>query len=125
MGIPSNYIPFVTEPVLRSDGSTRPRLSFKGKHNKTKTILLWAIREHPGSTSKDLFKLVASGRSFSCLRSTLSRLYKYGYIGQNDSYDTWQYHILSKGERFLWAAELLAPIHEWVYTAVHTSETLN
>lgn len=82
------------------------RLSFKGAHNRRKLAVLWILLDRGRLTAQEVYNLVGFDCSYSCIRSTLSRLVKYQYISRvKDN----RYSLLVKGTRFIYAAQQINP----------------
>lgn len=96
--VKSNYIEYCQE-----------RVSFRGIHNRRKSLILWALSKHSQLTSGEVYQLVGMDCHYGTIRSALSRLHKYKYISGPGNY-----RILAKGLRFLYAAKHLAPLQQWL-----------
>ncbi len=98
----------------------RSRVSFRGKHNRRKSLIFLAIsHSSSGLTSRQVYNIIGDC-SYSALRSSLSRLLKLKYITVNYSRGAGRYHLLVKGKRFLLAARSLSLLHQWSQDAVAT-----
>lgn len=86
------------------------RNTFEGAHNMRKVkILLVLFNASPKRLPARTIWLSAGAEvSYSCVRSTLSRMVKFKYISRTDK----GYTILTRGTRFLYAASQLAPEYD-------------
>lgn len=88
----------------------RHTVSFRGIHNRTKTLVLWAINR--GAYQPSLIRMVLLGKvSPAGIDASLHRLKRYGYVKQSEV--TGVYRLRVKGQRFLWAATKLGHLDRW------------
>lgn len=123
VNIPYNYREYLRTPFRTESGRIRLRLSFRGKHNRRKTLILYSLLKKPNSTAVDIWNITGDC-SLSCVRSTLSRMFKYNYISASyyEGSPTCYYSVRAKGERFYWAASQFAPLARWIKEAQETAK---
>lgn len=95
----------------------RRRGLFRGSHNARKVCILIALfhrYEQKPVSSYDLWQTAGRDVSYGCIRATVSRMVKHGYLSHTQK----GYNILSKGIRFLYASSELAPGYNAWYDSV-------
>lgn len=92
--IPSNYLDYMFS-----------RQPFKGVHNARKVKILYSVAKWGPLPVYKVNMYAGAGCTYSCIRSTVSRLVKYGYLVAHDG----KYDLLAKGKRYFYAASKLAP----------------
>ena len=91
------------------------RVSFRGKHNKTKALILHVVYNKPYISSWGIWAALGGVVSLGSVRATLTRLCRYGYVSNIAGLNECRlYRIRVKGIRFLYMAQNLAPLSEWL-----------
>ena len=98
------------------------KVSFEGKSNRSKTLILYVLERKPGSTSKEVAYLLRKTLTLAAVRMALVRMFyknKSIWISTPDKQRDAHYCLLAKGHRFLYLVRSLHPekLNQWLAEA--------